>query len=147
MREEFRRELEDTLYIHSLLPLHREKSVEAAFPGKKVLEQKAVWSKEEQKIAPVCGKAGTLRICSRDGDACIGITAPLESDHWPEGAPEDGDYCNYGRAEVRFPVEREDWSGYNRLHFWVNPQVPGAQIVHLNVGIKNQGNIIIPDLY
>ena len=31
MKDAFKREIEESLYIHSMLPLHREKSLEASF--------------------------------------------------------------------------------------------------------------------
>lgn len=36
MRKEFLKELRESLYVHRPLPLHREGSLEAGFPGKKV---------------------------------------------------------------------------------------------------------------
>ena len=43
---QFQRELEDTLYVHKTLPLHRENSLEAEFPCKKVLRSRALWNAE-----------------------------------------------------------------------------------------------------
>lgn len=147
MKEEFRKEIEESLYIHSLLPLHRERALEASWPEKKVLAKKELWGRGGQSCAPECSKKGRLCI-GEDGEGeYVAITAPLVSDSWPAGAPEDGDYCNYGSAEVRFPLPGDDWSSYNRLHFRVKPQVPGAQVVHLNVGLRNEGEIPIPDPY
>lgn len=43
MRDEFLQEVRDSLYVHRPLPLHRERSLEAAFPGKKVLSSKVLY--------------------------------------------------------------------------------------------------------
>ena len=39
MNPQFLRELEDSLYLHRPLPLHREQSLEASFPAKRVLDR------------------------------------------------------------------------------------------------------------
>ncbi len=147
MREEFRKELEDSLYIHSMLPLHKERSLEAAFPNKKVLDRREVWTEKERMSVPAAGERGSLRVLTEGEETCVSITAPLRSDRWPEGAPEDGDYSNFGTAGIHFPLSGENLTSYNRLHFRVRPEVKGAEVVHLNVGIRNDGEIKIPDPY
>ena len=42
METEFERELKESLYVHRPLELHRERSLEAAFPHKVVTAQRAV---------------------------------------------------------------------------------------------------------
>ncbi|WP_342757334.1 glycoside hydrolase family 9 protein [Kineothrix sedimenti] len=147
MRDEFRKELEDSLFIHSMLPLHRERSLEAEFPNKKVLDRKNVWTAREQISTPAAGEKGVLLVLTEEEQSCVKITAPLRSDRWPKGAPEDGDYSNFGTAEVHFSLPGENLTAYNRLHFWVRPEVKGAGTVHLNVGIRNDGEQKIPDRY
>lgn len=84
MKEEFMRDLEESLYLHRPLPLHRERELEVQFAIKEVLRSR-----------PICGEPRTIR-------------APLRSDHWPEGAPADGDYCNFGTAKLALPLQSED---------------------------------------
>ncbi len=43
MREEFLKELQESLYVHCPLPLHREGSLEAGFPKKKVLDARPLY--------------------------------------------------------------------------------------------------------
>lgn len=124
----FEQELQESLYIHKALPLHREDSLEAELAGKKVLATKTIWSGTEQEEY--------FRLC-----------ADMTSDHWPEGAPADGDYTNYGTVVYTFHLSEENWEEYNRLHFKVRPAVPTAGVLHLNVSVTNVGKIPVPDPY
>lgn len=137
METEFERELKESLYVHRPLDLHRERSLEAAFPHKRVTAQQAV------EGVPKAGGTASLE----EHSGFLRMTAPLRSDRWPQGAPEDGDYCNFGTARMSFSLNREDWRGFNRLRFWVRPQIQGARILHLNVSVVNQGAVPVPDPY
>ncbi len=137
MNLEFERELRESLYIHRPLPLHRERSLESAFSHKLVTAQRAVLG------VPKAGGLAALE--ERPGFLCM--TAPLRSGRWPEGAPADGDYCNFGTARITFELSREDWQEFSRLRFWVRPKILGARILHLNVSIVNQGAVPVPDPY
>ena len=137
METEFERELKESLYVHRPLELHRERSLEAAFPHKVVTAQRAV--------SGVPRADGTASL-----EECPGfwrITAPLRSDHWPEGSPGDGDYCNFGTARMTFGLDGEDWRGFNRLRFWVRPRITEARVLHLNASIVNRGAVPVPDPY
>lgn len=48
---------------------------------------------------------------------------------------------------MAFDLDREDWRGFNRLRFWVRPQILGARILHLNVSVVSQGAVPVPDPY
>ena len=49
MTAEFERELRESLYIHRPLPLHRERSLEAGFPEKKVLAARRLYGGETMR--------------------------------------------------------------------------------------------------
>lgn len=143
MNREFLQELRDSLYVHRPLPLHPERSLEASFPGKKVLASKILYDGRTAVSRPQ--GSGVSRMEERDG--VITVEAPLRADRWPEGSPADGDYCNFGTAKLFFGFDREDWQGYDRLRFWVRPHIAGGRVLHLNAGICSQGEIPIPDPY
>lgn len=82
-----------------------------------------------------------------EGDGVVTVEAPLRAGRWPEGSPDDGDYCNFGTAKLFFDFDREDWRGYNRLRFRVRPHISGGRVLHLNAGICSQGETPIPDPY
>lgn len=143
MKKEFQQELQNSLFIHRPLPLHRERSLEAAFPNKKVLAQKPLYSGGIRVAEPRAeGTAALIR-----AEELLTIRAPLRADRWPEGAAPDGDYSNFGTARLEFAFPPADWQGYNRLRFWVRPRIRGARILHLNVSVTNVGETPLPDPY
>lgn len=143
MREEFLRELQNSLYLHRPLPLHEECSFEAKFPEKEVTHSLVLYGEGACVTEPAAGGVAEL---IRD-EAYLTMRAPLRSSYWPEGASPDGDYSNFGTARLDFPLPVQDWRGYNRLRFWVRPRISGARILHLNVAVTNCGEIPIPDSY
>lgn len=144
MREQLQKEIRESMYVHMPLPLHEEKALESAYEGKPVTEKKALFTFEERPYIPECGEQTDLQVRE---EGILQISAPLRADQWPKGAPADGDYCNFGDAVVLFRIPREDWRGYNRLHFQVRPAVNGARVVYMNVGICNEGEVAVPDIY
>lgn len=141
MREEFLRELQDSLYLHRPLPLHEERSLEASFPNKKVITSRVLYGKDEMAAKPVASGMATL---VRSGKV-LTVRAPLRSNFWPVGAAPDGDYSSFGTARLDFRFEPQDWRGYNRLRFWVRPRIRGARVLHLNVAVVNKGEVPVPD--
>lgn len=136
-------ELQESLYIHKALPLHKENSLEAECAKKKVLVSKNIWSGEDEAYAPVAMKQGEVCVT----DKVLRLQGDMTAKHWPEGAPSDGDYTNYGTAALVFRFPKESWEGYNRLHFKVRPAVSTARVLHLNVSVTNVGRIPVPDPY
>lgn len=41
----------------------------------------------------------------------------------------------------------EDWTGYNRLSLWIRPEVSGFPMLPLQIGLRNEGAVRIPDRY
>lgn len=130
MKQELEKEIQKSLFVHKMLPLHRERSLEATFAGKEVLERKSLFPGAEGNVSSE-----------------FRFSAPLRGHQWPEGAAPDGDYSNFGRASLEFDIGGADWSGYNRLAFRVKPEIPGAWYVHIHVELQNEGENKVPDLY
>lgn len=143
----FEQELQESLYIHKALPLHGEKSLEAEAASKTVTQRKNLWCEDEENCIPAAQKEGNISIESTPDGRVIRLQADLTADHWPDGAPADGDYTNYGTAAFSFRIQDENWKDYNRLHFRVFPRVETARILHLNVSVTNEGEIPVPDSY
>jgi hypothetical protein len=53
----------------------------------------------------------------------------------------------FGEAVVRCSFAGEDWSGSNRLSFWVYPHLPGFKVISMLVKLYNQGAEKVPDDY
>lgn len=143
MNPQFLRELEDSLYLHRPLPLHREQSLEASFPAKRVLDRQSIWTRDCQSIVPSAEGTATLQRQS----TTLTMTAPLRASVWPGGTESDGDYENFGTAQMVFSFPLRSWEKFNRLCFQVRPHIRGARVLHLNVSIENQGKIPVPDEY
>ena len=54
---------------------------------------------------------------------------------------------NFGYAGVFRQFAGEDWSGYNRISFWLYPDLPGWRVVTLRMVLKNEGRERLPDVY
>lgn len=133
---EFQRELEQSLYLHRALPLHREREYENRFYKKKVLAQKSL-------CADVTAEDAELTVTNSE----YTITAPLRSAPWPDADPGSVDYRNFGTARLRFSFPAESWEGYHRLRFSVKPQILGGRICHLNLSVFSNGKNPVPDRY
>jgi Glycosyl hydrolase family 9/Cellulase N-terminal ig-like domain len=59
--------------------------------------------------------------------------------------PAPGRY--YGTASARRVVPGEDWSAWNRLSFWVYPDMPGFRNISMIVTFHNDGAEKAPDVY
>ncbi len=155
MRKEFIRELENTGYVHRLLPLHAEESLEAGLTRKTALERRILWKDGDLKgvTHTLRGKTTLNKGAARDGGSAIEITAPLRADAWPDAstgthnAGSDGRYQNFGTTHTHIHIGREDWSAYNRIAFFIRPDYPGGENVHLIASIKSDGDVKIPDVY
>ena len=107
INRELEQELQESLYVHQSLPLHREKSLEAEFPKKKVTDKKNLWCGESEAYTPEARKEGTVYAVDTKEGRVLRLEAALTSKHWPAGAPADGDYTNYGTAAFSFSFEND----------------------------------------
>ncbi len=137
------REIQESLFVHRPLPLHPENSLEAGFAKKAVLKSRCLYGEGVRASRPRA--MGLAALEEREDTLCM--TAPLRTERWPEGAPADGDYCNFGTAKLAFSFDREDWREYHRLRFQVRPRILGARILHVHASIENRGSVPIPDPY
>jgi hypothetical protein len=139
MTESFKQELFQTGYIHKLLPVDRSRSTEARLLNKKITQAKPLWP------------CGTLNPWEKHGegtmslaDGNLQITAPLRT----EPTAPMRHYVGYGwmKAALVFP-EGVDWRGYNRVRCKVKPLCNGYNAPFLTMGLKNDGEHKIPDIY
>ena len=122
MREpEWQKEVEQSLYLQELLPLHPEKSLEQELLRKEPLRSLPLQS------VPVSGEESPGEIAAR-GNGFV-LRFPLRQERWPERAPQDGDYTNFGQADACFRDDAETWRGYNRLCFRVRPELQRGQSI------------------
>lgn len=145
MRETFRRELIQTGYVHSPLPLHQEKSLETERAGKDIVRRRDIWNGEERM--PAHSGIGTMeRVAGggQTGQDAIRVKGPVTRNTLPY---EDGANAHLFRSILHFAFPGENWEEYNRVGFLVKPDSMGSHSVHLSVHIRNEGEMPVPDPY
>jgi hypothetical protein len=135
-------------YLHRPLPLERERSLEQIGLSKTVLEQRLLCD-----MSSIGGwRAAGIGVLSHDGlptpsgRTSLRLQLPTVMSHWPEEQP-DGDYVPFGKGLALYDVAGEDWTAYNRIHFWLFPDCPGAHTVNIALIYANDGVEKIPDAY
>lgn len=112
-KTEFEHILEKSGYVHTLLPLDREHSLEAKNERKTVLKERGV------DAPPIVIKHATST-----GRRAV-------------GSPDDPDYALYGHRSGRFAIGGESWEDYNRIAFDITPHCEGARVVNLTMNFVN----------
>jgi hypothetical protein len=145
---EFREELENSLFLHRPLPLHREDSLEQLNRQKTVLETRLIW---DMKSAERWRKEGDGELAYDGIPDCAGrkslrMELPTTADHWPAENP-SGDYIPFGRERVLYDLAGENWEAFNRISFEVYPDCAGARVITLAFVYVNDGAEKIPDAY
>lgn len=138
----------DTGMLHAPLPLHKERSLEAAIYKKPVLERKALWPNGEG-VSVVHQGLGSLSMVEggKVSPQAIRLIAPFVADKWPDGASPDGDYVGYGASTAVLEISGQNWEQFNRVAFWVKPECDGMRVNRLEMGVVNEGKIKVPDIY
>lgn len=146
--DKLRGSIEDTGYLHRPLPLWQENSLEQMGLKKAVLEQRVLCDMQTAEGWQNVG-AGCLAHNGRKtpgGHTSMRMLVPTRGTGWPEENPE-GDYTPFMRQAAMFAVDNEDWTSYNRLHFWIYPDCEGAHVVSLEMVYTNDGEEKVPDTY
>jgi len=88
--------------------------------------------------------AGTMELSDRQartGKMSLKITSRTFTDQpSSNGRPP-------GACIALFKVNGENWSGFNRLSFWVYPDLPGFHAISMSVVLRNDGTFRVPDEY
>lgn len=148
MNQEFLAELEQSGYVHFPLPSHAERSLEAKLETKPALESRTIWRNGSFERWQALGRGSvTLVDDAYRGEKAIRLRLNNVYDSWPEGAPADGEYTGFGHVEARYDVGGEDWSGFNRISFWIKPDYASREMVTLVAALTNEGKGKVPDPY
>ncbi|MDF2543275.1 MAG: glycoside hydrolase [Herbinix sp.] len=146
MREQFQKDLVRSGFLHRPLPLHQEGALEKELESRTVLYRKTIWNKVSS-LQPHHEGEGHIRVDEIDEELVLSLTGKPITYCWPEAMSPDGDCAFYGTVHAKFQPNHENWEEFHCLTFWVKPECEGARIVNLNLGIKNEGNIKVPDEY
>jgi len=88
--------------------------------------------------------AGQMEISDthwKNGDHSLKLTSKTFTDQPSrDGRPP-------GSCTALFNVDHADWSAFNRLSFWVYPDLPGFRAISMLVLLRNEGTLRVPDEY
>ncbi|HEY0997759.1 MAG TPA: glycoside hydrolase family 9 protein [Gemmatimonadaceae bacterium] len=126
-----------------LLPIPFERSAEAGWLRKPVLASRllddmrdpATWAFSGTGTLgfPAAPRLGDMRVLRVDMQLFRDAPAPTRS--------------RLSSVNLRRAFGGEDWSGYNRLSFWVRATFSGIPVVPLQVVLHNDGTEKVPDRY
>ena len=126
-----------------------ENTLEYEWSQKEVLESKKLASTENLDSWEHRGNYGSLSISSEmffQGNASILIESPTKGevstleDGFSTGRP-------WGVSSAALVVDGEDWTDWNRISFWVYPDLPGFRVVSLSMVFHNDGEESVPGPY
>lgn len=120
----------------------KENSLEFEWAQKKVLESKLL-SDAETMGKWEHGGFGVLSVTTEKvfkGNASLKLVSPTKGEKLTEGRP-------WGVSSAIYKVAGEDWSDWNRLSFWIYPDLPGFRVVSISLVFHNDGVDKVPDTY
>ena len=74
------------------------------------------------------------------GKSALMIESPTKGPRPPGGGRP------WGISGAFLNVNNEDWTGWNRISFWIYPDLPGFKLVSINMIFYNDGKIKIPNM-
>lgn len=143
MKKEFYQDVINSGYIHRPLRIDSSKSLEAMDQQAQILSKEVLFSPEHQTYQWKHYGRGKSYI----KDSQMIFESSQVYDSWPEGAPDDGDYTNYGQVGVTLQLNHLNIEKYNRIYIKIKPICPGMVNPHIMISIKNDGKIKVPDIY
>lgn len=126
-----------------------ENTLEYEWSQKEVLESKRLASTENIDEWEHRGGYGSLSISNKNfyqGNASLLLVSPTKGN---VSTMEEGftDGRPWGVSSAFHPVQKEDWSDWNRISFWVYPDLPGFKVVSLSMVFHNDGQEQVPGPY
>ena len=118
-----------------------ENTLEYTWALKKVLDSKLLSGMETMDKWEHKGEFGTLALSTdkvHDGEKSLLIVSPTKGPTPPPGGRP------WGVSGAFFKVDNEDWTDYNRISFWIYPDLPGFKVVSINTIFYNDGEDKVP---
>lgn len=144
MNESFKQDIRKSGYLHRPLPIYREHSMEKEQAEQAVLSRETLFDAAAGESHQwIHHGVGSLRTTGQ----AIQLVSPSIMPHWPEGAPADGDYVNFGSAWMTLKLPQVNWEAFNRITLNLHPDFHGVPNAYIMIKFKNEGAIPIPDLY
>ncbi|MCL1822224.1 MAG: glycoside hydrolase family 9 protein [Prolixibacteraceae bacterium] len=139
--EKLKTDIRNTGVVHSPLPLDYSKSFEAFGLAKKVLVDETLCDMEDMGKWSHRGIGGMSQTTERSvlGKNSLRLTAPTRSPQFPSWG------IGFGTSMASFDVGGANWEKYNRLMFYIYPDCEGTRSIYVNLRIRNDGEIKIPE--
>ena len=118
-----------------------ENSLEYAWSQKKVLESKLLSDMETMGTWEHRGGFGSLKLSDEKpykGKYALLLESPTKGPEPPRGGRPWGD------AGAFYKVNNEDWTEWNRISFWIYPDMPGFKVVAISTIFHNDGEEKLP---
>ncbi|TXH21893.1 MAG: glycosyl hydrolase family 9 [Chitinophagaceae bacterium] len=137
------KDIQNTGYLHSPLPLDYSKAFETKALNKKVLNSTLLCDMETMDgwTHKGFGTAYTTNERSKTGKKSLRLT----------GQTTHPEFLNWGiglgTSMATYHVGGANWEKYNRIHFYIYPHCEGARSIYLNLILENEGKIRVPDKY
>lgn len=138
---DFNQEVKATGYIHRPLPLDSSRSFEKQQLEKEVITKRRPLT-ESFQYWQHCGR-GEIK----QTEESVTLKSAMRYDTWADGAPEDGDYVNFGEVGAYLPIPREDWSAFTQIKLDISADCINAVNPNITITLENDGEIKIPDIY
>lgn len=120
-----------------------EHTLEYAWSQKKVLDSKVLSDAEVLSPWQHHGEYGSMVLTNEKahtGQASLLITSPTKGPSQPPGGRP------WGVCGAFFPVQEEDWTDWNRITFWIYPDLPGFKTVSIHTIFYNDGEDKVPGI-
>lgn len=126
-------------FIHRPLPIDDSRSYEVLGLQKEVLAEETLPNADQwnQWTATGYGKLGTSAQKTANGKTGILFQLPTSTGKRATGSASDPDYAVYGHAGAEFPLNGQNWEGYNRIAFDIFPNAEGARVVNVDLVLQN----------
>jgi len=122
-----------------------ENSLEYAWQQKKALNTKLLSDMESMGAWEHRGNFGSLTLSDErpyKGKYAILLESPTRS---TEPVPRSG--RAWGSSDAFFKVDNEDWTEWNRITFWIYPDMPGWKVIPIWLVFHNDGDEKVPWSY
>ena len=144
----FRKELEDSLYVHFPLKPDDSRSRDVKDLEKAVVNTTSLW--DGTSLTP--WKFEGEGEYSVEPEGILRLHTWSRADHWPESEVRakdaaQGAYATFGSYIAFLDLKGLDLSKGNRISFKVRPECEGGHTAMLRLGIANDGKVKIPDTY
>jgi hypothetical protein len=124
-----------------------ENTLEYEWSQKQVIESKRLANTENLNQWEHKGY-GTLTVSDErffQGEASLCLESPTKGNHSTLEKGSAGRPWGVCSAFLRIP--EEDWSDWNRISYWIYPDLPGFKVVSISMVFHNDGEEKVPDIY